>query len=235
MSTTIRPDNLRAALDAKLAAATSQLIDLREAEQPRVTLHLNPREIVGTFLLHARSVYPIVDAFGRAQAGELQFSAWYQNWTEKLGEADRASWKRLRDRQQTRARRRADRRRDIPSPATRRSPLTGRRPAHGRKSASSSSASPPIRTDSRARFAATTCGSRNASPTTSSATTPNFSRSERRARDPRFRPALRRRSSRSPRTADTPRRRSSTSICRRTRASSPTPRRAETRPRATAA
>ena len=99
MSTTIRPDNLRAALDAKLAAATSQLIDLREAEQPRVTLHLSPREIVGTFLLHARSLYPIVDAFGRAQAGELQFSTWYQQWTEKLGDADRALWKRLRDRQ----------------------------------------------------------------------------------------------------------------------------------------
>ena len=77
MSTTVRPDNLKAALDAKLAAAMSQLVELREAEQPRVTPHLNPREIIGTFLLYAGRVYPIADAFGRAQAGDLQFDAWY--------------------------------------------------------------------------------------------------------------------------------------------------------------
>jgi hypothetical protein len=97
MSTTVRPDNLRAALDAKLAAATSQLVDLREAEQPRVTLHLNPREIVGTFLLYACRVHPIADTFGRTQAGDLQFDAWYGQWVEKLGDADRTAWKQLRE------------------------------------------------------------------------------------------------------------------------------------------
>ena len=97
MSTTVRPDNLRAALAAKLAAATSQLVELREGEQPRATLHLNPREIVGTFLLYASAVYPIADTFGRAQAGDLQFGAWYAQWIEKLGDADRALWKQLRD------------------------------------------------------------------------------------------------------------------------------------------
>lgn len=97
MSSTVRPDNLRAALDAKLAAAMAQLVELREAEQPRVTVHLNPREIVGTFLLYLSRVYPIADTFGRAQAGDLQFGAWYGQWVEKLGEADRALWKQLRD------------------------------------------------------------------------------------------------------------------------------------------
>ena len=97
MSTTVRPDNLRAALAAKLAAAMSQLVELREAEQPRVTPHLNPREIVGTFLLYASGVYPIADTFGRAQAGDLQFDAWYGQWMEKLGDVDRALWKQLRD------------------------------------------------------------------------------------------------------------------------------------------
>jgi len=97
MSTTVRPDNLRAALDAKLAAAMSQLAELREAEQPRVTPHLNPREIVGAFLLYACRVYPIADTFGRMQAGDLQFDAWYGQWLEKLGEADRALWKQLRE------------------------------------------------------------------------------------------------------------------------------------------
>jgi hypothetical protein len=96
MSTTIRPDNFKAALDAKLAAATSQWVELREAEQPRV-MHLNPREIIETFLLHACRVYPIADAFGRAQAGDLQFEAWYGQWLGKLGEADRALWQQLRD------------------------------------------------------------------------------------------------------------------------------------------
>jgi hypothetical protein len=96
MSTTVRPDNLKAALDAKLAAAMSQLAELREADQARATLHLNPREIVGTFLLYASAVYPIVDTFGRAQAGDLQFGAWYAQWIEKLGDADRALWKQLR-------------------------------------------------------------------------------------------------------------------------------------------
>ena len=96
MSTTVRPDNLKAALDAKLAAAMSQLVDLREAEQPRV-LHLNPREIIDTFLLHACRVYPIADTFGRAQTGDLQFEAWYGQWLGKLDEADRALWQRLRD------------------------------------------------------------------------------------------------------------------------------------------
>jgi len=97
MSSTVRPDNLRAALDAKLAAALSQLIDLREAEQPRVTPHLNPREIVATFALYARGVYPIVDTFGKAQVGHLQYNAWLGQWTEGLGDADRALWQQLRD------------------------------------------------------------------------------------------------------------------------------------------
>src|SRR5918994_7077333 len=97
MSTTVRPDNLRAALDAKLAAAMSQWVDLREAEQPRVTPHLSPREIIDTFLLYACRVYPIADTFGRAQAGDLQFEAWYGQWLGKLGEADRALWQQLRD------------------------------------------------------------------------------------------------------------------------------------------
>lgn len=97
MSSTVRPDNLRAALDAKLAAAMAQLVELREAEQPRVTVHLNPRENVGAFLLYLSRVYPIADTFGRAQAGDLQFGAWYGQWVEKLGEADRALWKQLRD------------------------------------------------------------------------------------------------------------------------------------------
>jgi hypothetical protein len=96
MSTTVRPDNLRAALDAKLAAALSQLVDLREAEQPRVT-HLNPREIIETFLRYACRVYPIADTFGRAQAGDLQFEAWYSQWLGKLGAADRALWQQLHE------------------------------------------------------------------------------------------------------------------------------------------
>ena len=97
MSTTIRPDNLRAALDAKVAAALSQLVELREAEQPRVTPHLNLREIVGAFLLYARAVFPIAHTFGDAQAGELQFNAWYKQWRRKLNDADRALWEQLRD------------------------------------------------------------------------------------------------------------------------------------------
>ncbi len=97
MSATIRPDNLRTALDAKLAAALSQLVELREAEQPRVTLHLSPREIVGAFFLYASGVYPIADKFGRAQAGELQFNAWYEQWMKTLSSANGALWRQLRD------------------------------------------------------------------------------------------------------------------------------------------
>ena len=97
MSTTVRPDNIRAALDAKLAAAMSQLVELREADQPRATLHLNPREIVDTFLQYACRVYPIIDTFGREQAGDLQFGAWYAQWVGKLAETDRPLWKELRD------------------------------------------------------------------------------------------------------------------------------------------
>ncbi len=97
MSATLRPDNLKTALDAKLAAAMSQLAELREAEQPRVTLHLSPREIVGSFLLYACGVYPIADNFGRAQAGELQFNAWYEQWTKGLSAVDGPLWKQLRE------------------------------------------------------------------------------------------------------------------------------------------
>ena len=97
MSTTVRPDNLKAALDAKVAAAMSQLVELREAEQLRVTLHLNPREIISTFLLYASAVYRIAEPFGREQAGDLQFDAWYGQWLAKLGDADRALWKQLRE------------------------------------------------------------------------------------------------------------------------------------------
>jgi hypothetical protein len=97
MSTTVRPDNLRAALDAKLAAAMSQLAELREVEQPRITVHLHPREIVETFLSYVCRVQPIADAFGREHAGDLQFDVWYAQWLEKLGEADRTLWKQLRE------------------------------------------------------------------------------------------------------------------------------------------
>lgn len=97
MSTTVRPDNLRAALDAKLAAAMSELIALREAEEPRATPHLSPREIVAAFLRYACRVHPIAETFGRAQAGDLQFESWYEQWTRGLGDADRALWARLRE------------------------------------------------------------------------------------------------------------------------------------------
>jgi hypothetical protein len=97
MSGTLRPDNLRAALDAKLAAALSQLVELREAEQPRATLHLSPREIVAAFVLYAGGVYPIADNFGRAQAGELQFNAWYEQWVKTLSAVDGVLWRQLRD------------------------------------------------------------------------------------------------------------------------------------------
>jgi hypothetical protein len=97
MSTTVRPDNLKAALDAKIAAAMSRLVELREADEPRITPHLNAKESVTTFLQYAGRVQPIAEAFGREQAGDLQFEAWYGEWTERLGEPDRALWKQFRD------------------------------------------------------------------------------------------------------------------------------------------
>lgn len=97
MSTTVRPDNLKAALDAKLAAAMSQLADLREAEQPGALVHLNARESVDKFLSYAHRIYPIAAAFGREQAGDLQFDAWYSQWLGALNVADRILWLQLRD------------------------------------------------------------------------------------------------------------------------------------------
>ena len=97
MSTSLRPDNLRAALDAKLAAALNRLVELREADQPRATLHLSPREILGEFFHYLREVYRIADTFGRSEAGELQFNAWSEQWTARLNDIDRVLWKRLRD------------------------------------------------------------------------------------------------------------------------------------------
>jgi hypothetical protein len=97
MSSTVRPDNLRAALDARLAAAMSQAIELREAELPRVTPHLNLREIVVTFLQYARGVHGIVEAFGKAQVGDLQLAAWSAQWTQALSNEDRILWRQLSD------------------------------------------------------------------------------------------------------------------------------------------
>ncbi|MEO8465003.1 MAG: hypothetical protein ABI640_06650 [Gammaproteobacteria bacterium] len=97
MSATVRPDNLKAALDAKIAAAMAYLAELREAEQPRVTPHLNSRELVGTLMGYARSVQTIASAFGRAQSGELQHNAWYEQWKKVLSEADRRLWLELGD------------------------------------------------------------------------------------------------------------------------------------------
>ena len=179
MSTTVRPDNLRAALDAKLAAAMSQLVELREAEQPRVTLHLNPREIVGAFLQYAGRVYPIADAFGRAQAGDLQFDAWYGQWMENARRRRSSAMEataRGACATGARAGNRADRASRFPSRRTLRSPCSSRCPARGRTFASGSFASPPPRTELRATSATTTCDWRGASRTTSSATTPGFSR-----------------------------------------------------------
>ncbi len=95
MSATVRPDNLKAALDAKLAAALAQLADLREAEQPRFTPHLSPRELVSALVLYARGVHTVASAFGTAQAGELQYNAWYEQWHKALSETDRRLWMEL--------------------------------------------------------------------------------------------------------------------------------------------
>jgi hypothetical protein len=97
MGTIVRPDMLKNALGAKLAAAAAQLLELREAEQPRLTPHLSPPEIIGAFLVHVRGIHPIVDVFGRAQAGELVFKAWHETWRAALSKADLALWDRLRD------------------------------------------------------------------------------------------------------------------------------------------
>jgi hypothetical protein len=95
MSSTVRPDNIKAALDAKIAAALAQFAELREAEQPRVTPHLNPRELVGALLGYARGVHAIASAFGRAEIGELQYNAWYEQWTKSLSDTDHALWREL--------------------------------------------------------------------------------------------------------------------------------------------
>ncbi len=95
MSATVRPDNFRAALDAKIAAALAQLADLREAEQPRVTPHLSARELVGALLLYTRGVHAIASAFGKAHVGELQYDAWYEQWKSALSDADRGLWREL--------------------------------------------------------------------------------------------------------------------------------------------
>jgi len=97
MSSTLRPDNLKAALDAKVAAGMAQLAEVREMEQPHPTPHLNPQEIVRAFLLYARGIFHLLRAFGRTQAGELQFNAWHEQWVKALSEADRALWTHLGD------------------------------------------------------------------------------------------------------------------------------------------
>jgi hypothetical protein len=89
-------ERLKDALQAKLAAAASQLLELREAEEPRVTPHLNPRQIIGELLSHLRGVQPIASKFGKAQAGDLQFNAWYESWRGKLSEVERTLWRQLR-------------------------------------------------------------------------------------------------------------------------------------------
>ena len=95
MSSTLRPDNVKAALAAKLAAAMAQLAELREAEQPRLTTHLSARELIGALLGYARSVPAVATAFGKAHAGELQFDSWHDQWVKALNDADRALWKQL--------------------------------------------------------------------------------------------------------------------------------------------
>jgi len=75
----------------------AQLAEVREMEQPRPTPHLNPREIVGAFLLYARGIFALLRSFGRTQAGELQFNAWHEQWVAALSDADRALWNQLGD------------------------------------------------------------------------------------------------------------------------------------------
>jgi hypothetical protein len=95
VSTTLRPDNIKAALDAKLAAAMAQLAELREAEQPRLTTHLSPRELVGSLLGYARSVPALAGGFGKTHAGDLQFDSWNDQWLKSLNDADRTLWAQL--------------------------------------------------------------------------------------------------------------------------------------------
>ena len=95
MGTIIRPDMLKNALGAKLAAAAAQIAALHEAEEPRLTPHLNPRESIAACMMHMRSVHPIADAFGKAQAGDLVFNSWYETWRAGLAKTDLALWDEL--------------------------------------------------------------------------------------------------------------------------------------------
>ena len=94
MSATVRPDNLKAALDAKIAAGLAQLSELRESEQPRIT-PLNPRELVAALLRYARGVNTVAGGFAKGLVGELQYNSWYEQWKGTLADADRLLWRKL--------------------------------------------------------------------------------------------------------------------------------------------
>jgi hypothetical protein len=91
---TVRPDELRPALKAKLTDATWQWHHMREQEQPRLTTNLNPRDIVAHFLPAARGVWPTAFEFAKGQ--QVNFGKWYQDWRDSITPVQRDSWDQLR-------------------------------------------------------------------------------------------------------------------------------------------
>ena len=179
MSTTVRPDNLRAALDAKLAAAMSQLARAarsrgtarHSASQPARDRRYVPavREPRLSDRRHLR------EGAGRRLAVRCVVQAMAGNARRRRSSSMETTARRACA-TGARAGSRADRGRDfrVVGPFDHRAPVGARR-AGGRSQAAHPLRRPP-RIELRATSATTTCGWRDASRTTSSATTPDFFR-----------------------------------------------------------
>jgi hypothetical protein len=92
----VAPSKFVNALNTKLSAARWKVLDLQQAEQPRVdgTSH---HDLVIHFLKAARGVYPVVKTFHNVWLQGHSFDAWLTAWEQSLTPADLALWHYMQD------------------------------------------------------------------------------------------------------------------------------------------
>jgi hypothetical protein len=73
MSATVRPQKLREALNAKLAAAVQCVFELQQAELPEFNRYQEPQQSIVDFLHAAHGVYPVVTTFAESHTQRADF------------------------------------------------------------------------------------------------------------------------------------------------------------------
>jgi hypothetical protein len=88
----VAPSELAHTLHTKLDAAKLKLLDVQQAEQPRVAGSESHRDLVMQFVRSARGVYPLAKTFGKDWLPGNRFKVWRDKWEDGLTDTEQTLW-----------------------------------------------------------------------------------------------------------------------------------------------